>query len=67
MATLFGFVFLSHQLGGFLGVWLGGYVFDATGSYDIVWWVSVALGLAAAFLHMPIDERPVPRLAAAAD
>ena len=67
MATLFGFVFLSHQLGGFLGVWLGGYVFDATGSYDIVWWVSVALGLAAALLHMPIDERPVPRLAAAAD
>ena len=67
MATLFGFVFLSHQIGGFLGVWLGGYVFDATGSYDIVWWVAVALGVAAAFLHMPINERPVPRLAAAAD
>jgi predicted MFS family arabinose efflux permease len=67
MATLFGFVFLSHQIGGFLGAWLGGYVFDATGSYDIVWWVAVALGVAAAFLHMPINERPVPRLAAAAD
>ncbi len=66
MATLFGFVFLSHQLGGFLGVWLGGYVFDATGSYDIVWWVAVALAVAASFLHMPINERPVPRLAAAA-
>ena len=40
MATLFGIVFLSHQLGGFLGAWLGGYVFDMTGSYDAVWWLS---------------------------
>ncbi len=67
MATLFGIVFLSHQLGSFLGVWLGGYVYDATGSYDMVWWVGVALGVAAAVLHWPINESPVPRLAAAAD
>ena len=65
MATLFGFVFLSHQIGGFAGAWLGGYVFDATGSYDVVWWLSIALGLASAALHYPIDERPVARLAAA--
>ncbi len=67
MATLFGIVFLGHQLGGFLGVWLGGYIYDAMGSYDAVWWISVALGVAAAVLHWPINERPVPRLAAAAD
>ncbi|MFQ5958411.1 MAG: MFS transporter [Alphaproteobacteria bacterium] len=67
MATLFGIVFLSHQLGSFLGVWLGGYAYDATGSYDIVWWLAVALGVAASVLHWPINERPVPRLAAAAD
>jgi MFS family permease len=65
MAMLFGFVFFSHQIGGFLGVWLGGVVFDATGSYDVIWWISVALGIAAALLHWPIDERPVARLAAA--
>ncbi len=65
MAMLFGFVFFSHQVGGFLGVWLGGVVFDATGSYDAIWWVSVALGVAAALLHWPINERPVARLAAA--
>ena len=57
--TLFGFVFLSHQMGSFLGVWLGGYVFDQLGSYDAVWWLSVALGLAAAWLHLPIDDRAV--------
>ncbi len=67
MATLFGFVFFSHQMGAFLGVWLGGYVYDATGSYDIVWWVAVALGVIAAILHWPINERPVARLAVAAD
>ncbi len=59
MATLFGFVFFSHQLGSFLGAWLGGYVFDTTGTYDLVWWIAVALGLAAAALHWPIDEQPV--------
>lgn len=63
MGMLFGIVFLSHQLGSFLGVWLGGYLFDRTGSYDVVWWLSVALGFIAALLHWPIDERPVERLA----
>jgi len=62
MATLFGFVFLSHQLGSFLGVWLGGYLYDRTGSYDVVWWTGVALSVAAALLHMPINERPLRRV-----
>jgi MFS family permease len=61
-ATLAGIVFLSHQIGSFSGVWLGGYMYDATGSYDSVWWAGVALGLIAAALHWPIDEAPVPRL-----
>ncbi len=59
MGTLFGFVFLSHQVGSFLGVWLGGALFDATQSYDLVWWICVALGVIAAILHWPIDERPI--------
>jgi predicted MFS family arabinose efflux permease len=62
MATLFGFVFFSHQLGSVLGVWFGGYLYDAYGSYDLVWWLSIALGLIAALLHWPIDERTVARL-----
>lgn len=62
ISTLFGFVFVGHQLGGFLGVWMGGLVFDATHSYDMVWTVSVLLGLAAAALHWPIDDRAVSRL-----
>ena len=61
LATLFGVVFLSHQLGSFLGVWLGGWLYDATGSYDGVWWAGVVLGLAAALIHLPIDERPIAR------
>jgi len=65
MATLFGVVFLSHQLGSFLGVWLGGWIYDLTGSYDPMWWAGVALGVVAALVHLPIDERPLPRLAAA--
>ncbi len=65
MATLFGVVFFSHQIGSFLGAWLGGYVYDRTGSYDIVWWVAVVLGVAAALLHWPINEHPVARLATA--
>jgi predicted MFS family arabinose efflux permease len=65
VATLFGFAFLSHQVGSFLGVWLGGRLFDVTGSYDIVWWISVALGIFAAIVHLPIVERPVPRPAVA--
>ena len=65
MATLFGIVFFSHQLGSFIGVWLGGFLYDRIGSYDPVWWAGIALGLAAAVIHMPIDERPLPRLARA--
>jgi MFS family permease len=60
LATLFGFVFFGHQVGSFLGVWLGGLVFDATGSYDAVWYGAVAVGLAAALLHWPIQETAVP-------
>lgn len=66
MATLFGVVFFSHQVGAFLGVWMGGYVFDRTGSYDLVWWVGIGLGLFAALVHLPIEERPVSRPAKAA-
>jgi MFS family permease len=62
MATLFGIVFFGHQVGSFLGVWLGGWLYDAYGSYDLVWWLSIALGLIAALLHWPIDERTVLRL-----
>jgi predicted MFS family arabinose efflux permease len=62
MATLFGFVFLGHQLGSFLGVWLAGWLYDRYGSYDLVWWLSIALGLISALLHWPIDERAVARL-----
>lgn len=64
MATLFGIVFLSHQIGSFIGVWLGGVLFDRTGSYDGMWWAGVALGLLAAAIHMPINEKPLQRLAA---
>jgi len=62
MATLFGIVFLSHQLGSFLGIWLGGRLFDTTGSYDVIWWTGVALGIGAAIVHWPIDEKPLARL-----
>ena len=62
MGTLFGIVFFSHQMGAFLGAWLGGYMYDLTGSYDTVWWIAVGLGLVSALLHWPIDERPVARL-----
>lgn len=64
LATLFGFVFFSHQIGSFLGAWLGGYLYDRIGSYDVVWWISVALGVASAIVHWPINEqtlrRPMP-------
>jgi predicted MFS family arabinose efflux permease len=65
MATLFGIVFFSHQAGSFLGVWLGGVLYDATGSYDMVWWLSVALAVGSALAHLPIAERPAPRFASA--
>jgi predicted MFS family arabinose efflux permease len=61
MATLFGIVMLSHQVGGFLGAWLGGKAFEATGSYDWMWWADIALCLGAAAVHLPIREaRPQP-------
>lgn len=62
LATLFGIVFFSHQLGSFSGIWLGGYLYDTTGTYDTVWWAGVVLGLLAAVLHLPINERPLARL-----
>jgi MFS family permease len=65
-ATLSGFAFFSHQVGGFLGVWLGGVMFERTGSYDTVWWLSILLGLMSAAINLPIVEKPVPRIAAAA-
>lgn len=63
MSTLFGIVFLSHQIGAFLGAWLGGRLYVETGSYEIVWWISVALGVMSSLLHWPIDERPAARFA----
>ena len=66
MATLFGFAFFSHQVGGFLGVWLGGLLFERTGSYDVIWWLSVVLGVVSALINTPIVEKPVARLAPAA-
>lgn len=59
LTSLFGFVFVGHQIGGFMGAWLGGVVFDATKSYDLVWGASIVIGLIAAALHWPIDDRPV--------
>lgn len=64
LAMLSGFVFFSHQLGSFLGVWLGGLIFDMTGAYDIVWMIAIALGVLAALVNLPVDERPMTRLSA---
>jgi predicted MFS family arabinose efflux permease len=66
MATLFGIVMLSHQVGGFLGAWLGGRVFEATGNYDWIWYIDVVLAVGAALIHLPIREARPVRLAAAA-
>jgi predicted MFS family arabinose efflux permease len=66
LATLFGFAFFSHQVGGFLGVWLGGLAFERTGSYDIVWWLSVLFGVLSALINLPIVEKPVVRTAVVA-
>jgi predicted MFS family arabinose efflux permease len=65
MSMLFGVVFLSHQVGAFTGLMLAGVLYDATKSYDMMWWISIGVGLMAAAVHLPIRERPVPRLAAA--
>ncbi|TDP01844.1 MFS transporter [Marinomonas balearica] len=64
MGTLYGIVFLSHQLGSFCGVWLGGYLYDATGSYNIVWWMAAGIAFLTAIIHIVIDERPVARVRA---
>jgi MFS family permease len=64
LATLAGFAFFSHQVGGFLGVWLGGIVFDRTGSYNAVWWLAILFGVLSALINMPIVEKPVARVAA---
>jgi predicted MFS family arabinose efflux permease len=64
MATLFGVVFFSHQVGSFLGIWLGGVFYERYGSYDPIWWLGIALGLFAAVVHLPIVERRAPRFAA---
>jgi predicted MFS family arabinose efflux permease len=61
-AMLSGFVFFSHQFGSFAGVWAGGWLFDRTGSYDLVWIIAAALGVIAGLVNLPIDERPLRRL-----
>jgi MFS family permease len=66
LATLYGFAFFSHQVGGFLGAFLGGVLYERTGSYDVVWWLAVAFGLLSAVLNLPIVEKPVLRAAPAA-
>lgn len=63
MTMLYGIVFLSHQAGAFLGAWLGGVIFDRLQSYDAMWWISIALGVLAALINVPIVEKPVARLA----
>lgn len=64
MATLFGFVFLSHQLGSFIGIWLGGRLYDNSGSYNAMWWAGIVAGVLAAIVHLPINEKPLARLSA---
>lgn len=63
MSMLFGIAFLSHQVGSFLGSWLAGRVYDSTGSYDLIWWSAILLGILASILHWPISEKPVERSA----
>jgi predicted MFS family arabinose efflux permease len=63
MGMLYGVAFLSHQIGSFVGVWLGGYVYDQTGSYSLVWYLGILLGLGSAAIHLPINERSAPSFA----
>ncbi|NBE09211.1 MFS transporter [Paragemmobacter ruber] len=65
MGTLYGVVFLSHQIGGFLGVWLGGMMYDLTGGYTLVWWIGVGVGAFSAIVHLPVRETRGPVAAAA--
>jgi MFS family permease len=62
MSMLYGFVFLAHQVGSFVGLWLAGVSYDMTKSYDFMWWISIAMGLFAAIVHWPISEKPVARI-----
>ncbi|BAR59570.1 MFS permease [Bradyrhizobium diazoefficiens] len=64
LATLYGFAFVSHQVGGFLGVWLGGIVFERFGSYTPIWWLSILFGVLSALINLPIVEKPVARAVA---
>tara|TARA_B100000575_G_C23137364_1_gene661060 strand:- start:3678 stop:4280 length:603 start_codon:yes stop_codon:yes gene_type:complete len=59
MGTLYGIVFLSHQIGSFVGIWLGGFFYDMYGSYNIVWWVGIGVGAFSAIIHLPIKEIPI--------
>ncbi len=61
LATLYGIVFMSHQFGSFTSVWLGGKLYDQTGSYNTIWWAIIALGLVASLMHFPINDRPLPK------
>ncbi len=61
LSMLAGFIFFSHQIGSFLGVWLGGYLYDKTGSYDIVWYITIGLGIFAGLINLPIREAPIQR------
>jgi predicted MFS family arabinose efflux permease len=61
LSMLGGFVFFSHQVGSFMGVWLGGVLYDQTGSYNIVWYISIALGVFAALVNWPVRETPIHR------
>jgi MFS family permease len=61
LSMLSGFIFFSHQIGSFMGVWLGGYLYDKTGSYDIVWYLAIALGIFAALVNLPVRESPIHR------
>jgi predicted MFS family arabinose efflux permease len=65
LAMLSGFTFFSHQIGSFLGAWLGGKLYDVTGSYNIVWYIAIALGVIAGLINLPIDEREIRRAPAA--
>jgi predicted MFS family arabinose efflux permease len=61
LSMLSGFIFFAHQIGSFMGVWLGGYLYDKTGSYDIVWYLAIALGVFAALVNLPVRESPIQR------
>jgi len=61
LSMLGGFVFLSHQIGSFLGVWLGGFLYDRTGNYDVVWYIAIALGVFAGLINLPVKETAIAR------